>query len=102
MKSIPVIKSTSSKYYDVMIGMVLTVAVFFPLYNLVHSAIENQVIGYINNSKKMHKHNLVGMTVAFAGLLLVLFGLFMKVKFNINIIADGWNALVCAVSGTKK
>lgn len=101
MKSLPVIQSTSSKYYDVMIGMVLTVAVFFPLYNIVHSSIEKQMIGYINNSKKMHKHNLIGMTVAFAGLLLILFGLFMKVKFNINIIADGWNALIHSFSKPK-
>ena len=102
MKALPTIKSTSSKYYDVMIGMFLTVAVFFPLYDLVHSAIQKQVIGYISNSKKMHKHNLVGMTIAFATLLVILFGLFMKIKFNINIIADAWNALFHLFSAKHK
>lgn len=90
MKLAPTVSTTHHQYYDVMIGMTLIVFVFYPLSGFVQNLIEGQVVKLTNNSKNLHKNNLVGMTIAFLGILIVLFGCFLKVKFNVNILADAW------------
>lgn len=93
MKLAPTVSTTHHQYYDVMIGMALIVLVFYPLSGFVQNLIEAQVVKLTNSSKNLHKSNLVGMTIAFLGILVVIFGCFLKIKFDVNILADAWEAI---------
>lgn len=88
MTILPVVKSTKSPYLDVLIGMVLTLILFIPLYDIVHNALKGKIDTYIETSKKFHKKQMVGMTVGYILMLIVLFGCFVKLKFDINIITE--------------
>ncbi len=88
MKLLPVIKSTKNPYYDVLIGMGLTLIIFYPLYGLTHNWMEKFSGHYVKHAKKIHRNNFLALLIAFIVGLIILFGCFMMVKFNINIVME--------------
>jgi hypothetical protein len=92
-KSLPIIESTRNPYYDVAIGMVLALIIFYPLYYLTHVWMEKFSGHYVKHARKIHSNSIVALALAYILGIVVLFGFFMKVKFNINIVTEALKSL---------
>lgn len=88
MKLLPVVKSTKNPYFDVLIGMSLTLIIFYPLYGLTHNWMEKFSGHYIKHAKKIHRNNFLALLIAFVLGFIVLFCCFMLLKFNINVVME--------------
>lgn len=87
----PVIQSTKNAYYDVLIGMLLTVVVFYPMYGGIHSLVEKLSNWFIKTENKRKKSYLIKLFIVFLILNTLLFAGFMKIKRDINIFQDLYN-----------
>lgn len=81
---LPIVRSTHNPYYDVLIGMVLQVILFLPLYNVIFSLSEKFMNHYIKASKKTIRQEFVALFLGYLLLLFVVFVLLLKLKFGIN------------------
>ena len=90
---LPVIKSTRNPYFDVAIGMGLTLIVFYPLYGLAHAWMEKVSGHYVKHSRGIHSNRTFALIVSYIFGIIVLFGCFMMVKFEINIVAEAFHAV---------
>lgn len=93
LKLLPVIKSTRNPYFDVAIGMVLALIIFYPIYAFTRNWMERFSHHYIKYSGKLHRNRLFALVLAYLFGMLVLFACFLKVKFDINIISDAARAI---------
>ena len=94
IKLLPVIKSTHNPYFDVAIGMTLTLIIFYPLYGFAHNWM-NIVSGHVvKHSKKLHRNGFLALLIAYLMGLTILFGCFMMLKFNINIVDEAIDAVL--------
>jgi len=96
MKALPIIKSTRNPYLDVAIGMGLTLVIFYPLYKLTRNWMTIFSGHYVKHTKKIHRNNMIALALGYTFGMVVLFGCFMMVKFNINIITALWEK-ICGV-----
>ena len=88
MSIAPIVKSTRNAYFDVLLGMVLTLCLFAPLYSVVFIVAEKISDFYIGVNKKMHKHSIKGLIIGFVFVLFLLFTGFLYLKFKINLYKD--------------
>jgi hypothetical protein len=91
IKLLPVIKTTHNPYFDVAIGMTLTLIIFYPFYGFTHKWMEKFSGHYVKHAKKIHSNDLVALFIAYVVGLLILFGCYMMLRFNINIITEAYN-----------
>jgi uncharacterized protein YacL len=88
MKALPTIKSTHNPYFDVALGMVLTLIIFYPLYKLTSNWMKLFSGHYVKHAKKIHRNNSIALFIGFLIGIIILFGCFMMIKFNINVISE--------------
>lgn len=93
MKALPIIKTTHNPYLDVAIGMGLTLIIFYPLYKLTSNWMKIFSGHYVKHTKKIHRNNFIALLIGYVAGIIILFGCFMLVKFNINIVKDLWEKL---------
>lgn len=84
MYMLPIIKSTHNPYYDVLIGMLLQVILFLPLYNLIFSFSEKFMDYYLKMGKKTIKQEIIAIAGGYLVLLIIVFCLLLKLKFGIS------------------
>jgi hypothetical protein len=98
MKLLPVIKSTHNPYFDVAIGMTLTLIIFYPFYGFTHKWMEKFSGHYVKHAKIIHRNNFIALVIAYVIGVLILFGCYMMLKFNINIVTEAYIKLKELVS----
>ena len=83
--SINYLTNTIGKTYNgVLINMVATVIIFYPLLNLVDTYIKKVSKKYIHQSKKVTGNSSIGLILGFTLAILVLFIMFAKVWYNLD------------------
>ncbi len=82
---IPVIQSTKNPYIDVLIGMAVTVIVFYPMNGIFQNYSGTAVGHYIRRSKAVHKNRIAGIVIGYVVGMTLIFIAFMYVKFRINV-----------------
>lgn len=85
MYFLPVIQSTNNPYTDVLIGMGLTIVVFYPIYGLIHSGVEKVSKLIINTDGRKNNTQFIKITVVFLLVFVLLFAGFLKLKRDINL-----------------
>src|SRR4051812_19680042 len=93
MHFLPVIKSTHNPYFDVAIGMSLTLILFYPLYGFAHTWMEKFSGHYVKHARKIHSNSVLALSIAYVIGIVILFGCFMMLKFNINIVMDAYHSI---------
>lgn len=79
----------NSKYKEptfgsVAIGMLVIIAVYYPVMNILDKYIEKMSRDYIRKSKSLHKSNFIGALIGFSIAFFVLFVLFALVWHDMN------------------
>lgn len=90
--TMPVIESTQNNYIDVLIGMALTVVIFYPMYGGIHSLVEKLSKWFVKVENKQKKSYLLKLFLVFLFLNFLLFVGFMKIKRNINVFQEIYKA----------
>ena len=85
---LPIVRTTRNPYYDVLIGMLLQVILFLPLYNLIFTLSEKFMNHYIRASKKTMKQEMLALVGGYILLLVIVFILLLKLKFGISIFEE--------------
>lgn len=75
-------------YLSVLIGMLVTVLVFVPMFGLVRSFMDKASKSYLKASKKVAKKSSTGLLVGFLIAFIVLFVFFAKIRHNIDVLAN--------------
>lgn len=71
-------------YNGVLLNMLVTVLIFYPLLNILDLYIKKVSRKYINNSKKAVGNSSIGLILGFTLAILVLFIMFAKVWYNLD------------------
>ena len=77
-----------STYISVLIGMVVTILIFVPMFGLVGKWIGKVSKSYLKVSKKVAKKSSNGLFFGFLIAFAILFVLFAKTRHNIDVIAN--------------
>ncbi|NQY28449.1 MAG: hypothetical protein HRT69_03150 [Flavobacteriaceae bacterium] len=77
-----------STYVSVLIGMVVTILIFVPMFGLVGKWIGKVSKSYLKASKKVAKKSSNGLFLGFLIAFAILFVLFAKTRHNIDVIAN--------------
>ncbi|TAG54491.1 MAG: hypothetical protein EAZ27_08940 [Cytophagales bacterium] len=85
MYFLPVVGSTKNPYIDVLIGMILTIFIFYPVYGLIHKMVEKVSKKIIQTDKRKKISQYTWITVGFVFVFVFIFAGFMKIKRNINV-----------------
>ncbi len=85
MYLLPVIQSTNNPYFDVLIGMGLTIVVFYPVYGLIHSFVEKISKAIIKADKRKKSSQYISITIGFLIIITFIFIGMMKIKKDINV-----------------
>lgn len=80
--------ASESDYKTIAIRMMVVVLIYVPLMNFLDAYIKKSAQQYANQSKKFGKSRLLGLTIGFIVILLILFCLFALVLADKNAIAD--------------
>lgn len=75
-------------YLTVLLDILLLLLVFIPVMKLVEKFVKKATTGYVDTAKTVSRSSRVGLYLAFAIALIVLFGLFAIVKYDLTPIAD--------------
>ncbi len=75
-------------YLSVFIGMVVVLAVYFPVVTFLDKYIKRMSKTYIKKSKELNKNSKLGVIIGFFLFLFVLFGLFALVWYDLNLLKD--------------
>ncbi len=98
MKLLPVIKSTKNPYFDVAIGMSLTLIIFYPFYVFTHTWTEKFSDHYVKHARKIHRNSFISLLTAYLAGILIIFGFYMMLKFHINIVTEAYSKIKGLVS----
>lgn len=74
-------------YLSVLIGMLVTVAVFVPVFGIVRKWMDTASKKYLKASKKVAKKDRTGILLGFLIAFGILFVLFAKIRHDIDVIA---------------
>ncbi|MDX2194925.1 MAG: hypothetical protein NW207_00775 [Cytophagales bacterium] len=88
MLVLPIIHSTKNPYYDVLIGMGLTVLLFLPLYNFIFVYAEKAMAYYVKITKKTLDNEILSLSIAYLILLVLVLAALVKIKFGVNMFDD--------------
>ncbi|KOY86697.1 hypothetical protein AD998_11565 [bacterium 336/3] len=88
MYVLPVIQSTKNPYYDVLIGMGLTIIVFYPVYGFIHTIVEKVSKMVIKADGRKKTTQYIEMTVGFLVIVALVFAGLMKIKREINVFQE--------------
>lgn len=80
-------------YLSVLIGMLVTVAVFVPVYGVISKWMNTASKKYLKASKKVAKKDSTGIIVGFLIAFSILFILFAKIRHHIDVLAELDNLL---------
>lgn len=75
-------------YLSVLIGMLVTVLVFVPMFGFVKSLMDKASKSYLKASKKIAKKNSTGLFIGFVVAFAILFVLFANIRHNIDVIGN--------------
>lgn len=75
-------------YQSVVIGMIVTVVVFVPLFSILGKWIAKASKSYIKTGKKVASNSRIGLYVSFIIALFVLFVFFADIRHGIDVIRD--------------
>lgn len=86
MYFLPVVQSTQNAYYDVLIGMGLTIIVFYPVYGIIHKSVEKISKIIIKTDKRKRTGEYVSVLIGFFVIITLIFIGMMKIKKDINVL----------------
>lgn len=81
-------KVNPNKYVSVLIGMLLVVLIFYPVYELLKTVSKHLVHEYFKKSKEITNSQLGGVAFGFVTLVILLFGVYSYLWQKVNIIRD--------------
>ncbi|MGB0897399.1 MAG: hypothetical protein ACPGU9_09170 [Flavobacteriaceae bacterium] len=73
-------------YVSVLIGMIVTVIIFVPMFGFVKGLMDKASKSYLKASKKIAKKNSTGLLLGFLIAFAILFVFFAQVRHNIDVI----------------
>lgn len=85
--------SNGRNYQSVLVGMGLMVAVYYPMTKLMNKYFESMSKSYLAGSKKISKTNSTGVIIGFLMAIFVLFILYAKVWYNLDVLKDLLNII---------
>ncbi len=84
---------SNNVYKETAIRLLITVFIFYPVLMFTEKYMKDAARRYVNSSKKLAKSSIYGMLIGSAVAIIILYGLFLMLWYNTNMVRDFLNLI---------